>query len=948
MKKLASIIILLALCITALIACDNTPADSGLTDAGTYLFNLYKDDAEVTPADYKVVGKIMVGTTPYTVEWSVDVAEGVTIKESDEAGFFIIDVNEKTPTDITYTLTATIKDEAGNTVTKSFTHKIPAYKVFTYAEYAAAADDTALVVEGTVIGIFSKSNGSSANGIYMQDLNNEGGYYVYGMTEDPSADLGIKLGMTVTATGAKDTYNGTYEIVNATVAISDSTIKEVTPVDYTEIFTNASVLTDTALVGKQSMLVTIKGVEITGQDEASGYFKFKLGDKETYLRISSSNNCITKDEIAAFKTAHTEHTSWSANVTGIVSLYSGSFYLIPATDGSIEYLSEIQKTDAEKIAIDTATIAIPGNVTEDTVITLPLTGSVYEEVKFAWALSETACATLDATAGKLTVALPEAAEKITLTLTATCGSETVTTTYDIEVDAQTTDYYLPVDAGELKVDTAFKLYFYQANLGKNLYFTGTTANKDWYLATSDKADKAVDVYLEAVDGVDGAYRMFFYAGETKTYIDLYERSAGEAGKGSGSLQLVTETPASYYTYDEALGLLVVKSADGKNSYYMGTYNSFETISASNTSYITGDNASKVGVSQFPAKLATLVPALPSPEKADELKVDTAFKLHFYQANLGKNLYFTGTTANKDWYLATSDKADKAVDVYLEAVDGVDGAYRMFFYAGETKTYIDLYERSAGEAGKGSGSLQLVTETPASYYTYDEALGLLVVKSADGKNSYYMGTYNSFETISASNTSYITGDNASKVGVSQFPAALVNITLKKAEAKVEAPATDKAFKLNFYQANLGKSLYFSGTVADKDYYLAMTDKISKAVDVYLEAVDGVDGAYRMFFYAGAEKTKTYINVYERTAGEAGKGKGSLSLVTETPEAYFTYDEALGLLVVKSADGKNSYYMGTYNSFETISVSNASYISGDNASKVGVSQFPANIVAIVTAE
>jgi len=779
MKKLASIIILLALCITALIACDNTPADSGLTDAGTYLFNLYKDDAEVTPADYKVVGKIMVGTTPYTVEWSVDVAEGVTIKESDEAGFFIIDVNEKTPTDITYTLTATIKDEAGNTVTKSFTHKIPAYKVFTYAEYAAAADDTALVVEGTVIGIFSKSNGSSANGIYMQDLNNEGGYYVYGMTEDPSADLGIKLGMTVTATGAKDTYNGTYEIVNATVAISDSTIKEVTPVDYTEIFTNASVLTDTALVGKQSMLVTIKGVEITGQDEASGYFKFKLGDKETYLRISSSNNCITKDEIAAFKTAHTEHTSWSANVTGIVSLYSGSFYLIPATDGSIEYLSEIQKTDAEKIAIDTATIAIPGNVTEDTVITLPLTGSVYEEVKFAWALSETACATLDATAGKLTVALPEAAEKITLTLTATCGSETVTTTYDIEVDAQTTDYYLPVDAGELKVDTAFKLYF-------------------------------------------------------------------------------------------------------------------------------------------------------------------------YQANLGKNLYFTGTTANKDWYLATSDKADKAVDVYLEAVDGVDGAYRMFFYAGETKTYIDLYERSAGEAGKGSGSLQLVTETPASYYTYDEALGLLVVKSADGKNSYYMGTYNSFETISASNTSYITGDNASKVGVSQFPAALVNITLKKAEAKVEAPATDKAFKLNFYQANLGKSLYFSGTVADKDYYLAMTDKISKAVDVYLEAVDGVDGAYRMFFYAGAEKTKTYINVYERTAGEAGKGKGSLSLVTETPEAYFTYDEALGLLVVKSADGKNSYYMGTYNSFETISVSNASYISGDNASKVGVSQFPANIVAIVTAE
>ena len=943
MKKFLTILLLLTLCVAVFASCgDNTPAggESGLTEAGDYLFSLYKNDSEVTPSDYEVVGKVMVGTTAYTVEWTVDVAEGVTIKESSNAGFFIVDVNEKTPTEITYTLTATIKSADGASVQKTFTRKIPAYKVFTYAEYAAAEDDTALVVEGIVTGIFSKSNGSSANGLYMQDLNNEGGYYVYGMTQDPAADLGIKVGMTVIATGVKDTYNGTYEVVNATVEISDATVKTVTPVDYTEIFSSAADLTADALVGKQSMLVTIKGVEITGQDTANGYFKFKMGDKETYVRISSSNNCITKDEIDTFKAGHTEHAVWNANVTGIVSLYSGSFYLIPATVDAFEYLNEVQKTDAEKVEIEMESVDVLKNATEDTVVTLPLAGAKYDDVKFAWVLAENACATLDATTGKLTITLPEEATKITLTLTVTCGETTATYTYDIEVDAQTTDYYIPEVTDEIKVDTAFKLSLFQTNLGEYLYFAGTVADKDYYLATTNKAEKAVDVYLEAVEGVEGAYRMYFFAGETKTYIEVYER---DAAKGSGSLQLVTETPENYYTYDAELGLLVVKGAEGKNSYYLGTYKTYNTLSVSNTSYISGDKAADVGKTQFPAQLTTLVSALPTPEKVETLEVNKPFKLSLFQANLGEYLYFVGTVADKDYYLATSNKVENAVDVYVEAVEGVEGAYRMYFFAGETKTYIEVYER---DAAKGSGSLRLVTETPENYYTYDADLGLLVVKGAEGKNSYYLGTYKTYNTLSVSNTSYISGDKAADVGKTQFPAVLSTITLKKAVYKpVTELKADTAYKLTLNQANLGQYLSFAGTTADKDYYLAATDKLSKAVDVYLEAVEGVEGAFRMYFYAGAEKTKTYIEVYER---DAAKGSGSLRLVTETPETYFVYDADLGLLVVKGAEGNNSYYLGTYKTYNTFSVSNTSYITGDNAANVGVSQFPAQLVVVGVAE
>jgi len=41
-------------------------------------------------------------------------------------------------------------------------------------------------------------------------------------------------------------------------------------------------------------------------------------------------------------------------------------------------------------------------------------------------------------------------------------------------------------------------------------------------------------------------------------------------------------------------------------YYTGTYNTYDTLSASETKYITGSNAANVGVSQFVACFAEIV------------------------------------------------------------------------------------------------------------------------------------------------------------------------------------------------------------------------------------------------------------------------------------------------------------------------------------------------------
>jgi len=425
MKKFLVILMILALCLTAVTACGK---DESLDKAAEYVRSLYVG-SDVTPADFDVVSKLKLDGADYTVEWSVDVAEGVTVKESATEGFYTVDVNEKTESEISYKLTLTVKNAKGKTAERTLSFKVPAYKVTSYAEYAAAEKDAVVVVRGIITGIFSNTNGSSGNGIYIQDLNGEGGYYVYGLAEgkDPEADLGLKVGMTIEASGTKDTYNGLYEVMNAAIEILDSTVKTVEPVDYTEIYKNAPTLDDASLVGKQSFLVTLKGVEITDQKTDNGYYNFKLGDKSTYIRISSSNNCITKDEIESFKKAHTDNFGFIADVTGIIQLYNGNFYLIPADANALSNLRLPERSDAEKLAMEIGTVTIPGVFAEDATITLPLAGTTYPEVTYTWAVSSTNVA-INGAEAKITV--PAAPEKVTFTLTAKCGAATETKTFE--------------------------------------------------------------------------------------------------------------------------------------------------------------------------------------------------------------------------------------------------------------------------------------------------------------------------------------------------------------------------------------------------------------------------------------------------------------------------------------------------------------------------------------
>ncbi len=273
-----------------------------------------------------------------------------------------------------------------------------------------------------------------------------------------------------------------------------------------------------------------------------------------------------------------------------------------------------------------------------------------------------------------------------------------------------------VDAPE--TGKPYKFGMFQGNLGQSLYITGNTANKDYYLETTEDGAAAIDVYLEAAEG---GYYVYFTKDGAKTYIDIYQ--SGDYV----NIRLVAE-PAAVFVWNTEYKTLTTKV--GEDDYYMGTYKEYNTLSASKLSY---------AATSFPANLyagkSASATAVETPAAA------TGYKFGMFQGNLGKSLYITGNTANKDYYLETTENAAEAIDVFLEETEG---GYYVYFTKDGAKTYIDIYQ--SGDYV----NIRLVAE-PAAVFVWNTEYKTLTTKVAE--EDYYMGTYKEYNTLSASKLSY---------------------------------------------------------------------------------------------------------------------------------------------------------------------------------------------------
>ena len=632
MKKILSFIIIAVLCLGVLSSCDvinglinphthnyvGGVCECGEVDpnatfyperAAEYIVTQYNKENPVTAADYEVYGQVRVGGVVYTVDWSVD---NELVKLVDNGSTWLVNVDEKSESEQKYKLTGLITAPNGATATVTFDRTVPEYAVISFEEYMAAEKGATVTVEGIVVGINAHSLNNKYNHLYLMDASGKGGYYCYKLTSDP-AEAGVKVGMTVSVSGTVEPYSGMQEIKDGSFQIVDETIKTITPVDITTNFAAGEPLTNFV-----AMPVVIKGVTIGAQDlekDTSQYLYFSIGEEKGYVRtyvsdfinltINKEGDAYTSPDKATIDAAHAEKFGWTANVTGILVLYGvENPYIIPTSVDCFEYLEFVEKTADEKIAAELEGISLPEAITENTTLELPLVGQYYNDVKIAWAVDNTAYTVGED--GKLEIKL--GAEKVTLTLTATltCGDKTETKTFEVAVDAASADLYVPKSTTTPVADTAYKFYLVQVTLGKNLYLTGEVSGR--YLVTTDKISKAVDVYVETVEG---GVKLYILDGETKQYITVYNNADGKLSVKYDA------AGTSVYTYNATVNAWVT-NMDGTD-YYLGTYSNFNTVSASKLSYITAENT---GVSQFPAGLATIEFVVEGDEEEEDKVVDT--------------------------------------------------------------------------------------------------------------------------------------------------------------------------------------------------------------------------------------------------------------------------------------------------------------------------------------
>ena len=193
MKKLLAMLVLAALVMTACFASAETASDPYMSNARAYLRTMYKNSPETTMTDYDVVGAVNIGGTTYPIVWTVD-QPAVKVIVNDN-GKVTIDVNEKSPEEVAYVLTATITSPvSGETITVPFKHKVPAVATtgVVYVEtpevgkaYKFALNQNnltppaTLYLTGEMSGNYlaTTANIMDAVDVYIEET--DGGYYIY-------------------------------------------------------------------------------------------------------------------------------------------------------------------------------------------------------------------------------------------------------------------------------------------------------------------------------------------------------------------------------------------------------------------------------------------------------------------------------------------------------------------------------------------------------------------------------------------------------------------------------------------------------------------------------------------------------------------------------------------------------------------------------------------------
>lgn len=541
MKKFLAIFLLLSMLCVSFAACtggngDDTtgpvetdPIEGGATlaEAVEYLTSMYKsDEGKKTPADYLLIAQVPIGDVKFEVTWSVDL-EGIELVL--ENGTYTVKLPSKNETETAYTLTATVKDAAGASETKSFGRVLPVY------------DNSAAVTapeEGETYKLFMvQANVGKTLFLTSKSQNNENKYILSSATPAEGAEFMVEK-----ADGGVKIY---------------TTIEGVKTYIYAHTITSAD--------GKTSKYVgfsTENSSVFTYQANVNAWFTKCDGADYVFGTYSSFETACISD--SSYITA--ENTGISQFVVAFMNKDAADAFVPSDTPKDPTTLTSIKDVLAigEKLEHNTNTVEkylVKGEITE---IKSEQYGNLYIKdaegnTLYIYGLySQDGTVRYDAMTDK-----PAVGDTITV-MSQVCnynGPQLKNATLQKHEKAGEAGLV----AVKPEVGAAYKFVFTHETLGKSLYITG--ALNGYYMDTTEDRAAAVDVFVEETTG---GYHFYCMVNGTKTYINMVKSGTYTNAKYEAA-------PSTVYTYDEALKTFV-GDVEGKG-YIFGTRsdNTYTTI-----------------------------------------------------------------------------------------------------------------------------------------------------------------------------------------------------------------------------------------------------------------------------------------------------------------------------------------------------------------------------------
>ena len=722
MKKLITGILATLTCLCCFTGCEllgknssssSVETVSGVETAKDYLESSFKKDKNAsTRKDYEVLSSYtdIEGVT-YTITWSVNVTEGVTVVVG-ENGKVTIDVAEDLDADLAYKLTATLTDPNGKTASFTLNRTVEAaptmvpspiiekpvegtaYKYYVYQAY----NEEDMYFTGAMDGYYFKTSENFEEGVdmfveYLED--SETNFYLYfNNSENKKQYVGV-------------VHSGNYN----NIKYLDEPV--------------CSFVYDEELGSITTTIV------IDEEDTV-----FYLGTYDYHDTISAS-----KIKYASSPTSYIGH---------LVTLVDRTTVTAPV------------KVEHESIALNTAPVYVG-----DTVIELPVVGTRYPDVAISYATTDS---NVSVNGGNLTVSGVEATKAITVTATFTCGEETDTKDMEIKLvpnnSVDIIDALYNLDSGENfgnKVSLT-GVVTSTSNLNEEKGSVCAT------IIVKGRENKVVGAYTMFADSTDSnatakGLAVGDYITVTGTLTHYYSKATSDQYQFDYGCTFVKATApdadkvaiesglisfAQSYTKSTVINLPVAGQyfndvtidweSDNSCAVVDATENTLTITPASTVQEVTltasitvGTNAPETVTYEFTVESITLLTISTAPVK------DTAYIMYISQYNKKNTYYFNGTASSSNFFNTSTD-LNQAVAVYFEPIDGEDGKYYMYIGEGENKKYVN-----------GTYNLYLEAE-PTNKYIWNATYSTMEIVG-ESSNS-YIGTSGTYSTLNAAYMSKI--------------------------------------------------------------------------------------------------------------------------------------------------------------------------------------------------